>query len=61
MLTTIDLDSSVIDYVIFDNSIRKIQILLSMTEDWIAKMTSFKTGDFNTIFRLQLWVQWYRK
>ena len=31
MLTTIDIDSSVIDYVIFDNGILKIQILLSMT------------------------------
>ena len=30
-LAAIDIDSSVIDYVIFDNGILKIQILLSMT------------------------------
>ena len=33
VLTAIDLDSSVIDYVIVDSDIRKFQIILSMTED----------------------------
>ena len=40
VLTTIDIDSSVIDYVIVDNGIQKVQIFLSMTEDQLAKMTS---------------------
>ena len=31
VFTAVDLDSSVIDYVIIDNSIRKNQVLLSMT------------------------------
>ena len=61
MLTATDIDSYVIDYVIFDNGIWNNQILLSMTEYQIAKIMGLKTVDINTILRLQQWVQWHQK
>ena len=61
MLTDIVIDSYVIDYVIVDNGIRTIQILLSMPDYQLAKMASLKKGDVNTILRLQWSVQWYQK
>ena len=40
LLTAIDLDSYMIEYVIVDNGIWKVQTLFSMTKDWLAKMKS---------------------